>query len=140
MKWSTQNTLKIRAYTHWRDAIADFNGLNNTQILRTGTTAATYPAAWAVDFDNGWYLPSAGQVNLLYGELMDVNASLTLVGGTQIVDPTGTYGTNNGDVYFWSSTEWNASQAMTIKIMDGLVKSVNKTTGDKYYVRSVINF
>ena len=77
---------------------------------------------------------------MLYGELMDVNASLTLVGGALIVDPTGTYGINNGDVYLWSSTEYNNSQAMCIKIMDGLVKSVNKTTGDKYYVRSVINF
>lgn len=140
MKWSTQSVLKIASYSHWRDAIKDFNGYNNTQILRTGTSAATYPAAWAVDFANGWYLPSAGQVNLLYGELMDVNASLTLVGGTRIEDLTGTYGTNNGDVFLWSSTEWNASQAMCIKIMDGLVKSVNKTTGDKYYVRSVINF
>ena len=140
MKWSTQSVLKIASYSHWRDAIKDFNGYNNTQILRTGTSAATYPAAWAVDFANGWYLPSAGQVNLLYGELMDVNASLTLVGGTRIEDLTGTYGINNGDVFLWSSTEWNASQAMCIKIMDGLVKSVNKTTGDKYYVRSVINF
>ena len=140
MSWSSQNTLKINAYSHWRDAITDFNGYNNTQILRNGTTAATYPAAWAVDFANGWYLPSAGQVNLLYGELMDVNASLTLVGGTRMEDLTGTYGTNNGDVYLWSSTEWNASQAMTLKIMDGFVKSVNKTTRDKYYVREVINF
>ena len=140
MKWSTQNVLKIGTNSHWRDAITDFNGYNNTQILRNGTTAATYPAAWNVDFANGWYLPSAGQVNLLYGELMDVNASLTLVGGTRIEDLTGTYGINNGDVYLWSSTEWNASQAMCIKIMDGLVKSVNKSTSDKYYVRSVINF
>ena len=140
MSWSSQNTLKINAYSHWRDAITDFNGYNNTQILRNGTTAATYPAAWAVDFANGWYLPSAGQVNLLYGELMDVNASLTLVGGTRMEDLTGTYGTNNGDKYLWSSTEWNASQAMTLKIMDGLVKSVNKTTSEKYFVRSVINF
>ena len=144
MKWSssTNDVQQLPNYSHWRDAIADFNGLGNTQILRTGTTAATYPAAWAnnVDPDNGWYLPSAGQVNLLYGELMDVNASLTLVGGTRIEDLTGTYGTNNGDVYLWSSTEWNASQAMCIKIMDGLVKSVNKSSSDKYYVRSVIKF
>ena len=139
MKWSTQTTLRIRAYTHWRDAITDFNGYNNTQILRNGTTAATYPAAWNVDFANGWYLPSAGQVNLLYGELMDVNASLTLVGGTLMEDP-GNAGVNSGNIYLWSSTEYDNDEAITLKIRDGLVKSVNKTTGDKYYVRSVINF
>jgi PKD repeat protein len=141
MKWSTQYALKIATYSHWRDAIADFNGYDNTQILRTGTTAATYPAAWAVDFDNGWYLPAAGQVNLLYGELVDVNVSLILVGGTPIVDTTGTYGVSNGDVYLWSTTEWNRDQAMTVKVMDGLVRSYDKgTTVNKHYVRSVINF
>ena len=143
MKWSTSTNddiQQLQNYTHWRDAIQDFDGLSNTRIIRQNGNANTYPAAWNVDFDNGWYLPSAGQVNLLYGELMDVNASLTLVGGALIVDPTGTYGTNNGDVYLWSSTEWNASQAMCIKIMDGLVKSVNKSSSDKYYVRSIINF
>ena len=141
MKWSTQYAIKIATYSHWRDAIADFNGYNNTQILRTGTTAATYPAAWAVDFDNGWYLPAAGQVNLLFGELVDVNVSLILVGGTPIVDTTGTYGVSNGDVYLWSSTEWNRDQAMTVKVMDGWVRSYDKgTTVNKHYVRSVINF
>ena len=146
MKWSTQNTLKIRAYTHWRDAITDFNGYNNTQILRNGTTAATYPAAWAVDFDNGWYLPSAGQVNLLYGELMDVNASLTLVGGTRIEDLSQAYGSpNNGDIFLWSSTEWSASKAMYIKILDGMLRDFDKSPASPYNnkycrVRSVINF
>ena len=143
MKWSTStnDVQQLPNYSHWRDAITDFNGYNNTQILRTGTTAATYPAVWAVDFNNGWYLPSAGQLKLLYNELMDVNASLTLVGGTPIVDTTGTYGVNNGDVYLWSSTEWNANQAMTVKILDGMVRSVDKgTTVNRYYVRAIINF
>ena len=140
VKWSTENVLKLSTYTHWRDAIKDYNGYDNTQILRIDTTAETYPAVWAVDFDNGWYLPAAGQLKLLYNELMDVNASLSMVGGTRIEDVTGTYGVNNGDVYLWSSTEWNANQAITVKLMDGMVKSVNKTTGDKYYVRAIINF
>ena len=143
VKWSTNtnDVQQLPNYSHWRDAITDFNGYNNTQILRTGTTAATYPAVWAVDFNNGWYLPSAGQLKLLYNELMDVNATLSLVGGTRIEDLTGFYGVNNGDVYLWSSTEWNASQAMTVKIMDGMVRSVDKgTTVNRYYVRAIINF
>ena len=138
MRWGNNGQqIPTNTYGHWRDAIKDFNGYSNTQTIRQNNANT---AAMAVDFDNGWYLPSAGQVNLLYGELMDVNASLTLVGGTRMEDLTGTYGTNNGDVFLWSSTEWNASQAMCIKIMDGLVKSVNKSSSDKYYVRSVIDF
>ena len=145
MKWSasTNDVQQLPNQTHWRDAIHDFNGLNNTQIIRQqqNSNANTYPAAWAnnVDPSNGWYLPSAGQVNLLYGELMDVNASLTLVGGTLMQDP-GNAGVASGNIYLWSSTEWNANQAITIKIRDGLVSSTDKTKNDKYYVRSVINF
>ena len=145
MKWSasTNDVQQLPNQTHWRDAIHDFNGLNNTQIIRQqqNSNANTYPAAWAnnVDPSNGWYLPSAGQVNLLYGELMDVNASLTLVGGTLMQDP-GNADVASGNIYLWSSTEWNANQAITIKIRDGLVSSTDKTKNDKYYVRSVINF
>ena len=144
MKWSTStnDVQQLPNYSHWRYAIKDFDGLGNTQIIRTGTTPATYPAAWAnnVDPAAGWYLPAAGQVNLLFGELVDVNASLTLVGGTPMQDP-GNAGVNSGNIYLWSSTEWNANNAMTLKIRDGLVESVKKnTTDNKYYVRSVINF
>ena len=144
MVWSTQTRLIVNHNyptnpPHWRDAIKDFNGFSNTQIIRQSGNANTYPAAYAVDFDNGWYLPAAGQVNLLFGELIDVNASLNLVGGTLMQDP-GAAGVNSGNIYLWSSTEYDNDEAITLKIRDGLVKSVNKTTGDKYYVRSVINF
>ncbi len=144
MKWSssTNDVQQLQNYTHWRNAITDFDGSGNTEILRTGTTAATYPAAWAVDFDNGWYLPAAGQLNLLFGELMNVNTSLNLVGGTPMQDP-GNANVNEGNIYLWSSTEFknnNKYQAMTVKIRDGLVISVDKNKTDKYYVRSVIKF
>ena len=145
MKWSsnTNDVTQLPNYTHWRDAIQDFNGFDNTQFIRQNGNANTYPAAWAVDFNNGWYLPSAGQLNLLFGELMNVNTSLNLVGGTPMQDP-GNANVNEGNIYLWSSTEFknnNKYQAMTVKIRDGLVISVDKnTTVNKYYVRSVINF
>ena len=151
MKWSGGYNLYIQHnYTHWRDAITDFDGYTNTQIIRSTPTTTNPTAALVVDFDNGWYLPAAGQLNLLFGELVYVNASLTLVGGTRIEDTTGTYGTNYGDVYLWSSTEWDIikpnnqitiDQVMVVKIMDGLVRSYDKGTNlNKCYVRSVINF
>ena len=83
---------------------------------------------------------------LLYGELMDVNASLTLVGGTRIEDLSQAYGSpNNGDIFLWSSTEWSASKAMYIKILDGMLRDFDKSPASPYNnkycrVRSVINF
>ena len=37
----------------------DFNGLSNTQKIRARGNQYTFPAAWSVDLENGWYLPAA---------------------------------------------------------------------------------
>jgi len=80
-----------------RDAIADFDGYSNTQKLRAAGSSTLLPAAWAVDFDHGWYLPAIGQLTQLHAQILTLNASLTLVGGTPF--------NLNEHYYFWSSTE-----------------------------------
>ena len=91
-------------YTNARDAITDLNGYSNTQKIRNAGNAAKYLAAYAVDFANGWYLPAAGQLRLLFGEIVTLNASLQVVGGTQ-------FPMNTGWAY-WSSMEYNQSGAL----------------------------
>ncbi|MCQ2224637.1 MAG: T9SS type B sorting domain-containing protein [Paludibacteraceae bacterium] len=44
------------------DALRDTAGYRNTKLIRSVGDANEYPAAYAVDFKNGWYLPAAGQV------------------------------------------------------------------------------
>ncbi len=88
-------------YANSRSAITDLNGYSNTQRARAAGTAATYPAAYLADFANGWYLPAAGQLRVLFSELLTVNASLQTVGGTQF-PMTSNWG-------YWSSTERNQS-------------------------------
>lgn len=44
-------------YQQLRDAIEDFDGLENTRKIRQAGSANTYPAAWAVDFDHGGTCP-----------------------------------------------------------------------------------
>ena len=80
-----------------RVAMHDLNGHSNTGIIRTEGNEQLFPAAWAVDYDNGWYLPSAGQLRYLYSYAPEINASLQVVGGTALP-----YQSNN---YWWSSTE-----------------------------------
>ena len=63
----------------------DFDGYHNTQIIRNTHGADWYPAAWSVDFDNGWFLPSAGQMRWLMAYINEVNASLDTVHGTTFV-------------------------------------------------------
>ena len=81
---------------------------------------------------------------MLFGELVAVNASLSLngVGGTQIIDtagPTATY----GNVYLWSSTEKSASHAYALEVQDGQIGGISKsatTSGKQFVVRAIIDF
>ena len=111
-------------------ALADTAGYGNTQSIREYGDAATYPAAWAVDFPNDWYLPAAGQLYTLYNALSTVNPSLTTVGGTAIGDGSSTW-------WYWSSTEYSLSPAWTVNT-NGDVYVHNKYLG--FRVRSVCAF
>ena len=93
-------------YANGRDAITDLDGYSNTQMIRNAGDATQYPAAYVVDFDNGWYMPAAGQLRLLYGEVVTLNASLQIVGGMQFpMGPIRDY---------WSSTEYSANSAWAV--------------------------
>ena len=116
-------------YTHPRDASLDLDGYTNTQRIRAAGNATTYPAAYAVDFTNGWYLPAAGQLRLLYAEMVTINASLQTVGGTPFL--------MDANLYYWSSTERNSNSASDVQY-NGNVGSFSKNRS--YRVRSVRTF
>lgn len=112
-------------YTTVRTAITDFDGYGNTQKIRNSSNASEYPAAWAVDFDNGWYLPAMGQLNILYGNLVEVNTGLAAVGGTLIMNPYG---------WYWSSSK-KYDRGWVLTYDGGVV-----TDPDVSMVRSVSDF
>ena len=87
-------------YGNKRQAIYDLDGYENTRIVRENCTSS--PAFYAVDFANGWYVPALGQLNYLYGNLVEVNASLQVAGGS--VFPTSEW-------RYWSSTEYSSNDA-----------------------------
>lgn len=112
------------------DAITDLEGYDNTQKIRDVGSAATYPAAYAVDFDNGWYLPAEGQLRMLFDEMVTLNASLQVVGGTQFLMESGWR--------YWSSTERNQSNAWCLQYNGRVDGSYDK--GSYHRVRSVRSF
>lgn len=69
------------AYSNARAAITDFDGYTNTLRIRSAGNATTYPAAYAVDFNNGWYIPAAGQLSVLMSVRPIINHSLNVAGG-----------------------------------------------------------
>lgn len=96
---TTMNVSILPDYPTVRTAITDFDGYGNTQKMRNLGNASEFPAAWVVDFANGWYLPAMGQLNILYGNLVEVNAGLAAVGGTLFE--------MNGYLLYWSSSRRN---------------------------------
>ena len=96
--WSSDTPLPN--YNDKRQAIYDLDGYTNTFIVRQHST--DHPAFYAIDFENGWYVPSIGQLNYLYGNLVEVNAGLQLVNGN-LFQPSGWN--------YWSSTETSAQGA-----------------------------
>ena len=87
--------------TTLQGAINDLNGFANTQKIRNAGTATTFPAAYAVEFSQGWYIPSMGQLNVLYAEYPKVDEALLTVGGTHL------FPFNNDFCEYWSSSEYS---------------------------------
>lgn len=134
VKWSSENAeiSGLQKYSHWMDAISDIDGEANSRRIRNQSNPDQYPAAWAVNFNDGWYLPAIGQLNILFGEILKVNSSLTKVGGT-VIDVT----TNNKDLWS-SSTSTNTQYSMTLYPKNGRIGFETKSSSK--YVREVIDF
>jgi hypothetical protein len=84
-------------YTTAFSTLGDLDGYQNTTAIRASGTIYQYPVAYQIDFDHGWYLPSAAQLYRLYATIGIVNNSLQTVGGASF--PL------NSEWKYWSSTE-----------------------------------
>jgi len=138
IQWCSQSSSDVSSLTNIntaRNALMDLDGYSNTMKIRNEGNASMYPAAWLVDFANGWYLPAMGQLRLLVAELSLVNPSLEMTGGSPILtDPC---------PYYWSSTERNYTYAWCLlscyQTLTNGMKDFNMGY-PQYSVRSVRNF
>ena len=109
--WGSSSDQILTNYSTTRLAIYDLDGYRNTEIIyaqyNDSTFSASFPAFDAVDFENGWYLPSIGQLNYLYGNLIEVNAGIYAAGGTP-------FETGSSWIY-WSSTENSSTNAWSLE-------------------------
>ncbi len=91
-------------YSPYYAALYDTSGYSNTQKIRIFQNNNTTFAAGKVDFDNGWYLPSMGQLSILYGAKPFINNALIANGGTILSSST----------CYWSSSEYNATHSWSL--------------------------
>lgn len=112
----------------YKSAFKDFNGYRNTKIIRACGNESSFPAAYAMDFANGWYLPSSGQLRVIRDRMDVVNKSLEKIGDIVAADA------------YWSSTpqNFNVFESIWISLHNGFVNTCK--TDESLCVRSVRSF
>ena len=108
------------------NALSDFNGLSNTQVLvGLGSDYVAANAAW--NYSDGvsntqWYLPSAGELGFMVARFKAINNTISMLSG--VVIPS---------YAFWSSTEYSSVYAYHISTGNGPVYNYSKNNNN--YVR-----
>lgn len=127
-KYNTTNTNKIpspyngnefntdysKGISGYNNALSDFNGLSNTQVL-VGLGSDYVAANAAYNYSDGasniqWYLPSAGELGFLVARFKTINSTISQLGGVAVPSRN-----------FWSSTEYSSSSAYSVSANNGYV-------------------
>jgi hypothetical protein len=114
-KWQTTGVL-VNADRSW-------DGVYNTNLI-SGSPAVNYIATLGAN----WYLPSLDELILLHGSRFEVNKALFTNNQTLL----------SLSLYYWSSTEYSASQALSYDFLTGYTDVSGKTLN--YGVRGVKSF
>ena len=122
LHWSTKHEIVNQPVDELEDAESDFNGEYYCQKLNSPDFPAAYYCKTYNKGGRKWYLPSTGELWLIYRHLEEIQNALSIVGG-QKFDTTWDF--KDLPVY-WSSTEYsatlaNATYAWNLNLEDGLV-------------------
>ena len=127
-------------------ALNDWNGKANTasQISKSTTSAVTNTASYAPGFCNlysranangsgltagKWWLPSLGEMMMIYANMTKINYALSLIeGATQLAEAA-----------YWTSTEYSATNAWRLYLSNGGANTSTKAS-ITYRVRAVSAF
>ena len=125
------STLFTTGGTAINNALSDFDGFRNTQILikDADVVAAKHCAIFNPGYREGeWYLPAVGELGFIMPRFKVINSKLSALGtsGVQL----------NADLYYWSSTEYGENGAWRVVTDSGSVVSLNKTS--TVYVRAFL--
>ena len=112
--WSKKLKLVNQPIEELEDAESDFNGEYYCQKLNSPDFPAAYYCKTYNKGNRDWYLPSSGELWLIYNHLEEIQNALETVGGQKFVT------TFDDDVpVYWSSTEHSATGAWYLDIHNG---------------------
>ena len=114
LHWSTKREIVNQSVEELEDAESDLNGEYYCQKLNSPDFPAAY---YCLNYRKGgrsWYLPSSGELWLIYNHLEEIQNALSIVGGQKFVTTW-----DEGVPVYWSSTESNATGAWTLHLNIG---------------------
>lgn len=128
-------------------ATLDFNGRQHTDaaIRASSSSHVTNTAAYAPGYcrlysranSKGkgltagyWWLPSVGELLMMYANKLKINYALSLINGAQQLD----------EYWYWSSTEGSSQGAWALNFGGGSLGDWGDKVGDKIHVRPVSAF
>lgn len=93
-------------FNYIEERYVDTAGYQNTKIIRESGDSLIFPAAYSVNFENGWYLPAARQVVFLQARIEELNKSLTVIPRAILIKGVLMYENQTYQAWrCWSSTE-----------------------------------
>ena len=112
--WSKKFKLVNQPIEELEDAESDFNGEYYCQKLNSPDFPAAYYCKTYNKGNRDWYLPSSGELLLIYKHLEEIQNALETVGGQKFVTTW-----HEGVPVYWSSTETSATSAWFLHLNRG---------------------
>lgn len=113
-------------------ALNDWTGKTSTaaQITHDECKTESYAPGFCASYErvnaNGkgltagrWWLPSLGELMMIYANMRKINYALSLINGA----------TQLAETWYWSSTEYSATNAWGLTLTNGSASSTTKATG-----------
>ena len=139
LRWSEEiwerNKLVNQPVENKEEAKSDFNG----EVYCRKLNSPDFPAAYyCLNYKKGnrsWYLPSSGELMLIYRHLKEIQTALSIVGGQKLITTW-----DEGLSWYWTSTEYSVTRAWTLSVDDEYHFGWHNKVSDRDKVRPVSNF
>ena len=114
LHWSKKDKLVNEPIEKKKDAKSDFSGEYYCRKLNSPNYPVEYYCKTYNKGNRSWYLPSSGELWLIYNHLEEIQNALSIVGGQKLITNWG-----EGVPVYWSSTEDNAKFAWDLTLHSG---------------------
>ena len=135
LRWYKKLGLINQPVKELEDAESDFNGEMYCRKLNSPDFPAAYYCKTYNKGERSWYLPSSGELLMIYNHLDEIQNALSIVGGQKFA--------KWDEVFvpvYWSSTEYNAAYAWSLTLRKGSLYGWCDKVGDNLKVRPVSKF